>query len=146
SSSTAACWRSRFRKATMRSFTTIRRSCRLEPCVAAHRYRPSRKIFQPNCTLPELYGSEAPMRTFALICCLAAGCSGSVGSSNVETAQAENGGDGRDVWFKSTFGNETFLTMIFPTLPGGFPLAFDQVLVAPRAQRFTQFGVINDPD
>jgi mono/diheme cytochrome c family protein len=86
------------------------------------------------------------MRTYALICCLAAGCSGTVGTSNTETAQAENGGDGRDVWFKSTFGTETFLTLIFPTLPGGFPLAFDQVLVTPRAQRFTQFGVINDPD
>jgi len=82
----------------------------------------------------------------ALVVAIGSGCAGNVATSGSETVQADSGGDGRDVWFKNTYGNEVFLTLIFPTLPGGFPLAFDQVLTTPRAQRFTEFGVINDPD
>src|SRR5579884_2249691 len=53
---------------------------------------------------------------------------------------------GHDTWFKSTFGGEHFFSQILPGQPFNLPIGLDLVLTTPRSQRFTQWGVINDPD
>lgn len=53
---------------------------------------------------------------------------------------------GRDIWFESTFGGETFFSLILPGSPFNLPLGFDAILTSDRNTRFTTWGVINDPD
>ncbi len=54
--------------------------------------------------------------------------------------------DGRNTWLTSTFGGEQFFSLVLPSAPFSLPLGFVQVLTTPRAERFTTWGVINDPD
>lgn len=54
--------------------------------------------------------------------------------------------EGRDIWFKSTFGGERFFSLILPNPPFNLRLAFDQMLTWPRDTRFDEYGVINDPE
>ena len=54
--------------------------------------------------------------------------------------------DGRNTWLTSTFGGEQFFSLVLPSAPFSLPLGFLQVLATPRAERFTAWGVINDPD
>jgi mono/diheme cytochrome c family protein len=53
---------------------------------------------------------------------------------------------GKDVWFKSTFGGEKFFSEILPAPPFNLQLGLDQALTSPRDTRFTNYGLINDPD
>src|SRR5262245_57706549 len=53
---------------------------------------------------------------------------------------------GKDVWFKSTFGGEHFFSQILAGAPFNLPIGLDVALTTPRSQRFTQWGVVNDPD
>jgi hypothetical protein len=55
---------------------------------------------------------------------------------------------GREVWLKATFGGQAMFSVLLPSLPAPNTLlmAFDKVLTTPRAQRFAQWGTINDPD
>ena len=89
------------------------------------------------------------MRRRVLAICLLFGCQAGNVSTTADTRPAGrniSGDAGRDIWFKNTYGNEVFLTLIFPTLPGGFQLAVGNVLGTPRNVRFDVYGVINDPD
>jgi mono/diheme cytochrome c family protein len=52
---------------------------------------------------------------------------------------------GQNVWLKATFGGEQFFSLILPAAPFNLPLGIGNVLTTPRAQRFTQWGVVNDP-
>jgi hypothetical protein len=54
--------------------------------------------------------------------------------------------EGREVWFKRTFGGEKFFSLILPKPPFNLPLGLDIVLRTPRAERFDRWGVVNDPD
>ena len=54
--------------------------------------------------------------------------------------------DGRNTWLTATFGGEKFFSLILPSAPFNLPLGFGQVLLTPRSQRFTTWGVLNDPD
>ena len=54
--------------------------------------------------------------------------------------------DGRDIWFKSTFGGERFFSLVLPNPPFNLRLGLDKMLTWPRTTRFDEFGVINDPD
>lgn len=65
------------------------------------------------------------------------------------TCFADNNQDleeGREIWFKSTFGGERFFSLILPNPPFNLRIAFDQMLTWPRDSRFDEYGVINDPD
>ena len=92
------------------------------------------------------------MRLFrALTCSLVlVGCGqGDVGTTS-ETSQQQHQltaqeAHGREVWLKSTFGGEKFFTLVGPAVMG-FHLGFDAMLTTPRAVRFTNWGVVNDPD
>ncbi len=53
---------------------------------------------------------------------------------------------GRDVWFNETFGGEKFFSVIVQGPPFNLHLALDQALTSPRATRFNDWGLINDPD
>lgn len=53
---------------------------------------------------------------------------------------------GKDVWFTSTFGGEKFFSLILPNAPFNLSLGLDAALTSPRATRFTNYGLINDPD
>lgn len=53
---------------------------------------------------------------------------------------------GRDIWFKGTFGGEKFFSLILPGPPFNLQLGFDTMLTSDRNTRFTEWGVINDPD
>jgi hypothetical protein len=66
--------------------------------------------------------------------------------SVTEQAATGPGSNGWDIYFKRTYGNEIFLTQVFPNLPGGFQLGIDAVFGTPRGQRFDVWGVLNDPD
>lgn len=59
------------------------------------------------------------------------------------TPQQEHG---KEVWLNSTFGGETYFSLILPAAPFDLRLGFDAVLATPRSQRFTRWGILNDPD
>ena len=98
-------------------------------------------------------GPNVSLKTLMAICVLVMGCTG-----EIDRGQGSNDGDvgtlnapgpssiGHDVYFTRTYGNEVFLTLVFPNVPGGFTLGIDQVLLTPRDVRFDEFGVLNDPD
>jgi hypothetical protein len=82
-----------------------------------------------------------------------AACSSAGGEANGQTSEAANAAAplasiarGRDIWLKSTFGGEKFFSLYLPMPPFSLALGFDAVLTTPRAQRFTTWGVVNDPD
>jgi mono/diheme cytochrome c family protein len=51
---------------------------------------------------------------------------------------------GMNVWLKATFGGEQFFSIVLPDVLN-LPIGLSQVLTTPRSQRFTQWGVVNDP-
>lgn len=53
---------------------------------------------------------------------------------------------GRDLWIKETFGGEKFFSLVMPLPPFQLVLGLDVMLQSPRASRFTEWGVVNDPD
>ncbi len=61
-------------------------------------------------------------------------------------AQAVDVTHGKDVWFKSTFGGEKFFSIILPNAPFNLKLGLDAALTSDRNTRFTQYGLLNDPD
>src|ERR1044072_8438424 len=70
------------------------------------------------------------------------------GESTTDTAQALSPAlqHGRDVWFSETFGGEKFFSAIVQGPPFNLPIGLDVALTSPRATRFTQWGLLNDPD
>jgi hypothetical protein len=52
---------------------------------------------------------------------------------------------GRNVWLKATFGGEEFFSVLLPEALG-LNVGLNQVLTTPRSQRFTTWGVVNDPN
>jgi cytochrome c5 len=82
---------------------------------------------------------------FGTLCTVALGaCAANEAGS--EQHSTGPGSFGWDVYFKRTYGNEVFLSQVFPTLPGGFPLGIDALFGTPRSQRFDVWGALNDPD
>jgi hypothetical protein len=52
---------------------------------------------------------------------------------------------GRNLWLKATFGGEQFFSVLLPEVLN-LTVGLSQVLTTPRSQRFTTWGVVNDPD
>jgi hypothetical protein len=65
---------------------------------------------------------------------------------NVEQQLSPALSHGKDVWFKSTFGGEKFFSLILPAAPFNLSLGLDAALTSDRNTRFTNWGLINDPD
>lgn len=63
-------------------------------------------------------------------------------------AAREQARRGRDVWFKGTFGNQDEIYLHFSrTTPNGIKdIWYPWLDTRERSQRFTKYGVINDPD
>jgi mono/diheme cytochrome c family protein len=78
----------------------------------------------------------------------AAGCGLDAPADTSDTTQALSPQlqHGKDVWFKSTFGGEKFFSVILPGPPFNLPLDIDGAITSPRDTRFTNFGLLNDPD
>ncbi|HTQ45735.1 MAG TPA: hypothetical protein VMI75_23425 [Polyangiaceae bacterium] len=78
--------------------------------------------------------------------CSSSGGSGG-GESTGETSQAVTAqiAHGQEIWLKATFGGQIFFSLVLPQPPLSLPLGFANVLLTPRSQRFTAWGVINDP-
>jgi mono/diheme cytochrome c family protein len=76
---------------------------------------------------------------------LVAGCAGDGIAENTSALSPELK-HGRDVWFNSTFGGEKFFSVILPGPPFNLTLGLDVALTSPRATRFDNYGLINDPD
>jgi hypothetical protein len=53
---------------------------------------------------------------------------------------------GRDVWFKGTFGNQDENTMLQARVVGKENMYYPWLDTRTRAQRFSKWGLINDPD
>lgn len=53
---------------------------------------------------------------------------------------------GKEVWLNSTFGGEKFFSLVLPGPPFNLPIGLDVALTTPRARRFTEWGLVNDPD
>ncbi|HEY5921199.1 MAG TPA: hypothetical protein VIV11_05990 [Kofleriaceae bacterium] len=53
---------------------------------------------------------------------------------------------GRDLWFNETFGGEKFFSGIVQAPPFNLHIALDLALTSPRATRFNEWGLLNDPD
>lgn len=55
---------------------------------------------------------------------------------------------GRDIWFENTYGGGAFFAFLanHPDPSKRIRIAFNEVLNTPRAQRFNDWGLINDPD
>ena len=65
-----------------------------------------------------------------------------VDAGGVETSASELGkhariARGRDIWLTSTCGGETFFSLLLPQPPFRLELSLVDVLLTPRAQRFT---------
>jgi hypothetical protein len=87
------------------------------------------------------------MQTRVLAILFVAAC----GVDAVQTGEADQAltpqlQHGKDVWFKSTFGGEKFFSPILPAPPFNLALGIDSALVSPRDTRFTNYGLLNDPD
>ncbi|NVB85484.1 MAG: cytochrome c [Kofleriaceae bacterium] len=67
-------------------------------------------------------------------------------TSTVEQALTPQEQHGRDIWLKSTFGGEKFFSLVLPDPPFNLTLGLDLALTTPRAERFTRWGLVNDPD
>lgn len=52
---------------------------------------------------------------------------------------------GREIWLKSMFGGEKFWSVILPNPPFNLRPGFDVAFRSPRATRFRDYGVINEP-
>jgi len=52
---------------------------------------------------------------------------------------------GRNLWLKATFGGEQFFTLVLPQALD-LTVGLNQVLLTPRSERFTAWGVVNDPN
>jgi hypothetical protein len=55
---------------------------------------------------------------------------------------------GRKVWFENTYGGEKFFYFlsVHPDPAKRIRIGFDEMVKTPRAQRFVEWGVLNDPD
>lgn len=100
------------------------------------------------------------MRSFSLVAIMAfvpgatAGCSReappvdpacqATQTSSTPLSPAER--DGRETWFKATFGGQKMFGLVLPRPPFNLTLGFDAVLTSNRATRFNDWGVVNDPD
>ena len=83
------------------------------------------------------------LRVIAL--CLLAACTTELPTDETDQS-VTNVQHGKDVWFKSTFGGEKFFSQILPAPPFNLSLGLDAALTSPRDTRFTNWGLINDPD
>jgi len=100
-------------------------------------------------------GGKTRRTSFLVVALLATAAGGEACSSSGGTAEptgttsqavtASQLAHGRNVWLKATFGGEQFFSLVLPQALG-LDLGFGQVLTTPRAQRFAQWGVVNDPD
>src|SRR5690349_13898309 len=54
--------------------------------------------------------------------------------------------EGRETWFKATFGGQKMFSLILPHPPFDLTIGFDAVLTSNRDTRFNDWGVLNDPD
>lgn len=84
----------------------------------------------------------------SVVASVGVGCGGEIGSDESSATAALSGPEleGRDTWFKSTFGGEKFFSLILPGPPFNLALGFDALLVSDRNTRFNEWGVLNDPD
>jgi hypothetical protein len=66
------------------------------------------------------------------------------GPGGLSTAQTR----GRDIWFENTYGGGKFFAFLaaHPDPAKRIRIAFTEVMNTPRADRFAQWGLINDPD
>jgi mono/diheme cytochrome c family protein len=77
---------------------------------------------------------------------VATGCAGSGEPPSTTTSLDATQTYGRDVWLNASFGGQFFFSLIAPNAPINLPLGFDSALTTPRADRFAQWGLLNDPD
>ncbi len=86
-------------------------------------------------------------RVLALIL-FTAGCTaeGALETGQTTAALTPQLQHGKDVWFTSTFGGEKFFSLILPNAPFNLSLGLDAALTSPRDTRFTNYGLLNDPD
>src|SRR6187401_1311022 len=84
--------------------------------------------------------------TLAVLTLATAACADETDDTTTTQALAPALKHGRDVWFNETFGGERFFTGIVQAPPFNLPIGLDLALTSPRATRFTQWGLINDPD
>ncbi|HVZ35109.1 MAG TPA: hypothetical protein VG963_21935, partial [Polyangiaceae bacterium] len=68
------------------------------------------------------------------------------GGENLQCSGDSQVTRGRDLWIKATFGGEKFFSKIMPNPPFSLVLGLDVMLRSPRATRFDDWGVVNDPD
>jgi mono/diheme cytochrome c family protein len=100
---------------------------------------------------PDAQTKEEVMRARVVVFILAVfagGCSdGEPETARLEAAATDHEAvaRGREVWFENTYGAERFWSLL-PGPPWNIPVAFEQLVNTPRAERFAQWGVINDPD
>lgn len=85
----------------------------------------------------------------SLLLLTAAGCSAEEAEDDLGISEQQLSPTlqhGKDVWFNSTFGGEKFFSLILPNAPFNLSLGLDAALTSPRDTRFTNWGLLNDPD
>ena len=65
--------------------------------------------------------------------------------SSPSGSNAQQLAHGANVWLKATFGGEQFFTLLLPQALG-LDVGLSQVLLTPRSERFSAWGVVNDPN
>lgn len=74
---------------------------------------------------------------------------GGGGESTAKTSQAVTAAQiahGQNIWLKATFGGEIFFSLVLPQSPFSLPLGIGNALLTPRSERFTAWGLVNDPN
>jgi mono/diheme cytochrome c family protein len=111
-----------------------------------------------GCSSKQFFSSLFAMRAFSyspLLISLAAGitlpaCSEQPDQDDIEQAASlsESTHPGRNIWFNNAYGGEKFFTFLanHPDPSKRLKVGFEAVINTPRAVRFDQWGVINDPD
>src|SRR5215207_8872094 len=84
--------------------------------------------------------------TIAVLVLGAAACADETDDTTTTQALSPALKHGRDVWFNETFGGEKFFSQIVSQPPFNLPIALDLALTSPRATRFNDWGLLNDPD
>jgi mono/diheme cytochrome c family protein len=84
--------------------------------------------------------------TIAVLVLGAAACADEADDTTTTQALSPALKHGRDVWFNETFGGEKFFSAIVSQPPFNLPIALDLALTSPRATRFNDWGLLNDPD
>ncbi|PTQ91320.1 hypothetical protein [Agitococcus lubricus] len=103
-------------------------------------YQPIPQYIPPSCDKPQPTGYDAESCRYIM------GLFTDVADPAKAQAMRDQVRRGRDVWFKGTFGNQDENMLLQSRVVGKENMYYPWLDTRTRSQRFTKWGLINDPD